>query len=1277
MKNADQCHSTHGPKAKTSLPSREELHATKRSLPVSAGRVMWRSEDELADTAEFRDWLEREFPSGMAELVTRESVDLDAELAAEAAGERTGKHGESRREFLKLMGASMALAGAATIPGCRRPDHKIMPYSREVPEEIVPGRPLFYATAFPRPDGGAEGLLVETHEGRPTKIEGNPLHPMNHGKSSIWAQASIMEMYDPDRLKHPKYLNPARKAAGEGDPRLAASWDDFVAWGQDHLSQYDAKQGDGLAFVVRKKNSPTRDNVKKQLLARFPKAKWVAYEAADAPAFAAGTKIAFGKAMWDLLSFSPEGSKVIVSLDRDFLNRSPDEVVNARTFAATRRVEKPEDGMSRLYVVESAFTATGSVADHRLRLSPSRIAAFAVALAKEVMPRAKQPGAEAIESALASMSAEGEDIPKAWVEEVAKDLLDSANREKTLILAGASQPAEVHALVHAMNAALGNIGKTVTYREMGEDEKNDAIADLAALVGEMKAGKISTLICVETNPVYDAPGDLDFAGAMKKVGSTITLSVGETETASASTWSLNAAHYLESWGDVVSIDGTVSPIQPMIAPLYDPVDKAEATASGTGWGPLSDIEFLALCAAKPGSLRGRISGYDLVRETWKKRTWGAGGFEAGWKRALHDGLIVGSAPKGEAPKVDFGAVAASLRNLKIEGAPTTNSLDVVFVPGQTFDGRYAGIAWLHELPEMGSRVAWDNPAYVSPRTAKALNLEPVAYKEGDPNAIYTDEKYPMGRKAELSIGGRKVEVAVWIMPGMPDDTVVLTFGYGRETCGRVGDGVGFNVYGVRSSDAKSARVLRGGRFGAATGTHMIASTQIHWSLEGRTTVFRAVDLPAWKKHGNVIEKRVDAIYATEQTLNFAEKLGELSHTPPNISIYTNPYNKSQTDAAPGSAFSVGPQWGMTIDLSTCTGCGTCTIACQAENNIPVVGKKEVAKGREMHWIRVDRYYVGDVTNGTLPTADDADAMYHQPVCCVHCENAPCETVCPVNATVHGPEGINYMTYNRCIGTRYCANNCPYKVRRYNFFEYGKHPVNGEYLGQSVIDPIASKVPGQGKSVTGSDRYNKINVNLIPPRLRKKLAEIERMQKNPDVSVRMRGVMEKCSFCIQRINAARIECKLHDIKDAAGRMVIPDGFFQTACQQACPSDAIVFGDILDTKSQVHKWRHSGRNYAVLGYLNTRPRVTHLVKVSNPNVSLLRRLGKTQRVEHIDEPFHHGGGGHGNDHGGGHGETPKAGEGKKGHAYRFDRRKRGEDRGYALSLNVLGSNNGGVA
>ncbi|NUQ51281.1 MAG: TAT-variant-translocated molybdopterin oxidoreductase [Phycisphaerales bacterium] len=1200
----DQCPST--TKAEKRKPSKAELADTPRELQSLNGRAggpkVWRSVEEFSDQPQFREFVEREFPAGASELLTG-----------------------SRRDFVKLMGASLALAGAATIPGCRRPDHKIMSYSQQVPEEIIPGKPLFYATSMPLPGGGAEGLLVETHEGRPTKVEGNPLHPINRGRSSIWAQASILSLYDPDRpsnVEYPKYRNPSRGP-------LTATWDDFRLWADEHFKVYDSNEGDGLAFIVDKKTSPSRDAARDLVKKRWPKASWLAYNAAETSSVTAGAAMAFGSPMHAIESF--DKADVVVSLDRDFLNAIGHGeslgLSNARSFASRRRPMSVKDSMNRLYVAESGFTMTGASADHRLRLAPSRIAGFAVELAK-VLLNTVGGDATALASAVRGVDVPaGADIDPDFVNACADDLRAAAGR--SIIVAGPSLAPAVHALVHAMNAALGNIGKTVSLVPMSGELASDSLAGLGELSKKMMSGGVKTLVTIGVNPLYDAPVDADFAAAFAKVANTITLSVELTETLAASTWALNGAHALESWGDTMAADGTIAPIQPMIAPLYEPA--------------MSELELLTVLASDD-RVAAKADGYEFVRGVWKS-TLGEANFDKKWREALWNGVVINSGAAPASPKVDYAAVASVVGGMKgmFAGAPSQTSMEAVFVTGHVGDGRFANIPWLQELPVFGTRTVWDNPALVSPQTAEAMGLMP---DKGT-------EQYPEARLASVTIGGRSVTVPVWILPGMADNVVVLTLGYGRKTAGRVADGVGVDVNPLRTIgggwSARDVKLVK------EPGGYPISSTQNHWSLEGRTAIARAVDLPVWQKYGEEIEKKTEPLYGTTAELKFAERLGELSHTPPNIGAYENPYNRSKTEPDPKNVdaagkppvYATGEQWGMTIDLSSCTGCGTCTIACQAENNIPVVGKKEVQKGREMTWIRVDRYYVGNDLN-------DPGEMLNQPVACVHCENAPCEVVCPVNATVHGPEGINYMTYNRCIGTRYCANNCPYKVRRFNFFDYGVTKFNGDYFGKETLEKI---VPDRG-GITGSGTHNKLNPNLIPPRLRQKLDEISRMQKNPDVTVRSRGVMEKCSFCIQRINAAKVESKLKDLKG------VPEGMFQVACQQACPSEAITFGNILDPAAAVHATRNSARSYMLLGYLNTRPRTTHMVRVRNPNEKLLAKKDP-ERVHSWEHPFHHGHESH-DSH-----DTHDTGGAAKEHAFRVEPSKRRQDRGYALSLNVLSS------
>ncbi len=1163
MSQLDQCPSTVGKK---------DPKQDRASTVNGNAQKLWRSVDEFAasDAGEFQSFLSREFPAGASELMA-----------------------SSRRTFLQLMGGAMALAGAATIPGCRRPDHKIMTYSRNVPGDVIPGKALYYATSMPLPGGGAEGLLVKSNEGRPTFVEGNPLHPLNQGKSSAWSSAATLSIYDPERLKYPVM----REGKGDRARQMVATWDDFRAWSASHFAEFDSTSGNGLVFIVDKKTSPTRDAMRARISARWPLAQWISYDPTGPDNRAEGLRLAFGQPKRQIQSL--ENADVIFAFASDDLDKGASALRNARGFGSARRMRSTNDHMCRVYAVEGNYSPMGAVADHRYALAPSRIPAAIVELARFIIDR--MGGAGPLATAVNSFDTRGELSAglREMLDAAADDLI--AAKGRAIVTAGQDLPAEIHALVAAINQVLGATGKTVSYVPAGADETRDGLSDLAELLGTMRAGRIKTVVCVETNPCYDTPTALGFAEAFDRVTNRIVLSISPSETAAKATWQLNAATFLESWGDTEADDGTIAPIQPMIAPLYD--------------GALSEIELLALIAEKrdPADYTHQPSGYDAVRSVWQSRfDWSD--FEKSWRRALHDGLVAGTSSRGDnggqAASSLYASVAGVLSSAAVGVDPSSDALDLVVTTNIMHDGRFANLPWLQELPQFGTTVVWDNPALVSPKTADKLGLKP------DPYTV----KEPKAQMAKVTVDGRSVEVPVWIMPGMADNTMVLFQGYGRREVGVIGAGVGFDVQPIRS--ATGSRVYTGAKVEPARGRYPISSTQNHWSMESRTSIVRAVDLPAYLRHGDVKEEKVSH-YGVKSELNFGEKLGELSHTPPNESIYENPLNKSRGDAVEGSAFSVGPQWGMSVDQGTCIGCATCTIACQAENNIPVVGKTEVRKGREMTWIRVDRYFTGTDMN-------EPGVMHHQPVMCQQCENAPCETVCPVNATVHGPEGLNYMVYNRCIGTRYCANNCPYKVRRFNFFDYATKKTKGGYRSEI---PEGTPAPE--------------NINLIPPRLREKVEEIQKLRNNPDVTVRSRGVMEKCTYCIQRINAARYEMKLQDLKH------IPDGFFQTACQAACPTGAIVFGDLLDEKSQVAQAAADGRSYGLLGYLNTRPRTTYKVSLSNPNP----RLRKP-----VDDPFHHG------DHGSDDGHGAEEGN---GHAMFIDPLKKHEDSGYAGSLRVLGA------
>ncbi len=1204
MSNLDQCPSSkkEGKPVEKARTPRDLIGAGMAARGGMGGPAYYRGLDELAETPEFRERLEREFPSAASEL-------LDA-------------GGETRRDFLKFMGAGLALAGVSTMAACRRPDHKIMPYAKSAPEHVIPGKALFYATSMPLPGGGAEGLLIETHEGRPTKVEGNPLHPINQGKSSLWSQASILDLYDPDRLMMPMLV----RTGGDAGGVVEATWDDFGAWWTKHAASIPAS-GKGVAIFYDKAGGPTRAAQVARLRAKWPEAEIVGVDALENWNAIEGSRIAFGAPMREVAMI--DKAKVMVAIDRDFVQFEAGALANARGWGASRQVMATKDGMSRLYAIESGISITGASADHRLALAPSLIPGFAVALARAVITKRGSAMNKPLADALAAMPAEQAGVDTKFVNAVAEDLLSDEARGAGLVLCGRSQPPAVHALCAALNAALLSAGTTVAYVPASADDAVSSLSRMAAVAEKMKKGEITTAIALNCNPVFTAGAETDFAGAWAKVATRIALSVDWNETVAASTWRLNGCHYLEMWGDTEANDGTIAAIQPMIAPLYD---------------GRSDIEVMAMLAgdAKP-------SGYELVRAAWKAKL-GEVDFEKTWRRALFDGVLARSTPAAKAADVNFGGVVAALAKWTPAAAPTDAKLDVAFVVGVNYDGRFANNAWLQEIPEPASHVCWDNPALISVRTAAKLGLMQSAA---------TDKK-PAGKMATIALGGRTVTMAFWAIPGLPDNTIVLHPGSGRREVGIVGKGCGFNPLGLRTETNAwyaSGATVAAARDGPAT--HTISCTQTHWSMEGRALI-REVDLLAWQNHGGdqvPAELKMDS-YGRPRDLNFAELLegSEASHMPANVGIYNNPYNQSpaEPDAAARDAkgkapkYTVKPQWGMSIDLAKCTGCNVCTVACQSENNIPVVGKIEVNKGRELHWIRVDRYFrtshelaKGGGEDWASPAQGGDVGMIFQPVACVQCENAPCETVCPVNATVHGEEGHNYMTYNRCIGTRYCANNCPYKVRRFNFFDYGVAKFQG-----GLKDGIEASLP---KVVSENLPANQ---HLIPPRLRKKLDEISKMRMNPNVTVRSRGVMEKCTYCVQRTNEAKIDFKVkHPGQRPSDGM--PDGIVQTACQQACPTGAISFGDILDATSHggkgslVRQHREHARSYMLLGFLNTRPRTTYMIGLRNPNKNL------RTPVENPFGPHHH----HDHDHD--HGE----------HKHGYVDPVRRQDAGYRLSLPVM--------
>jgi len=984
-----------------------------------AGRRYWKSLEELAESPAFLELLRREFPQQASSF----------------------EDPKGRREFLALMGASLALAGLA---GCtRQPAEKILPYVRQ-PEEIVPGRPLFFATAVAH-DGYARGVLVESHEGRPTKVEGNPEHPMSLGSTDIFGQAHVLGLYDPDRSQTVKYYGEVRPWAAFREGLRAA------------LEKLRASRGEGLRFLTGAVTSPSLASQLEAILADLPAARWHSYEPVGRDNARAGAVLAFSEDVQ--AQYRLDAADVILCLEADLVAAHPASLRLIRQFVSRRRLgpdKQEQTHMNRLYVVESTPSLTGAMADHRLVLRASQVEGVARAIAAEL--------------GLAVSGGSSEYL--AWVKPLVKDLLRA--RGAALVLTGETQPAAVHALTHLINEKLDAAGQTVLYTAPVEPRPQDGLASLRELAADMEAGEVEILVILGANPAYDAPADLRFAERMFVVPLRIHLGLYEDETAERCHWHLPEAHPLETWSDARAADGTVTILQPLIAPLY---------------GGQSAHEVLAAFTGRPDQ-----TGYEIVREHWRGRLGGE--FEKRWQRALHDGVVADTALPAKAVSVTIGDWAR---------APTVrepSGFEILFRPDPTvFDGRFANNGWLQELPKPLTKLTWENAALISPALAERLGFEVRETSSGHVTEV-----------VELSYQGRTVEAPVWILPGHPDDAVTVHLGYGRTRAGRVGTGAGFSAYSLRSSDAPwfgSGLELR--KTGATT---RVACTQDHWSMPQ----------PAQEAAQERQLIRAGALEEYQREPDLFQKMG---HEPePSLSLYP-------PHSYPGHA------WGMSIDLNACVGCNACVTACQSENNIPVVGKDQVARGREMHWIRVDRYYQG---------RPERPETFHQPVLCMHCENAPCEVVCPVAATVHSDEGLNDMVYNRCVGTRYCSNNCPYKVRRFNFLLY-----------QDWTTPTL------------------------------------KMMRNPDVTVRSRGVMEKCTYCVQRINRARIDARNE------GRE-IRDGEIQTACQAVCPAEAIVFGDVNDPASRVSRLKASPRNYALLTELQTRPRTSYLAAVRNPNAEM---------------------------------------------------------------------------
>lgn len=1097
----------------SSLSSKQTFASLREKILSQNGKEYWRSIEEQADTPEFREFIAEEYP--------HEIEEWDNSL--------------SRRNFVKVMGASLALAG---LSGCViQPPEKIVPYVT-APTGMLPGKPGFFATAMSL-GGVATGLLAKSYDGRPVKIEGNPQHPGSQGATDVLAQASLLEMYDPDRSQEVTFRG------GSG------TWQTFMSTLRSAIEQNRVDGGAGIRFLTETITSPTLVDQMAKVKSELPNAKWIQYEPVNNDNALSGAKLAFGTPAQAVYKF--DRAERLLLLDADIF--SGFNVGYIKDFSKQRVYSELKKDICRLYCIETTVSITGAKADHRLAVKPSQMVEISKAVAAAV----------GVSGATSSYTENA-----AWIAAMAKDL--AAFRGRSLVVAGDNQPAVVHALAHAMNSALGNVGQTVVYTEPSSPGADKLQIDqLRELIGEIDAGAVKMLVVMGGNPVYTTPVDLKLnAERMSKVPLRVHLGLYSDETAEHCQWHIPAKHYLESWSDARAYDGTASIIQPLVTPLYDgknahelvqlfmrenfdrkdldivkdywqrqnitPAARTSGTAPATPTPAAASTPATAsetssthgkTAAAEPivskpaavaapanssnASIKPMVSGTP-VAATATPAAAASASFEDNWRRALHDGII----PNTAAPVKSVAASSAFLAQLSVP-TPANTGIEISILPDPTvYDGRFANNGWLQELPKPLNKITWDNVALISPRTAARLGIntgnDVDEYGGGTRGSSFINTKggNTFSDLVTVKYQGADIQkpVPMWVSPGHPDDVITLFMGYGRTRAGRIGTGIGYNAFDVRRSDAMNSGF--GEIFKRAGETTTIASTQIHFNMEGRDL------LRIW----NVDE------------FNSNPELGHQHNEYPN-SIY--PYEQHQ------EVYEKHNKWGMTIDLNSCVGCNACVIACQAENNIPVVGKEQVERSREMHWLRIDTYYGGgDISN--------PDGPHFQPVLCQQCEQAPCEVVCPVHATVHSAEGLNDMVYNRCVGTRYCSNNCPYKVRRFNFLLY--------------------------------QDWNTPQYKLM---------------RNPDVTVRSRGVMEKCTYCTQRISAARIEAE----KD--GRQ-IQDGEIVTACQAACPADAIIFGNLHDETSKVAKTKRDHRNYILLNELNTQPRTTYLAGLKNQNVEM---------------------------------------------------------------------------
>jgi MoCo/4Fe-4S cofactor protein with predicted Tat translocation signal len=997
--------------------------------PKSSGRALWRSLDDLAGDKAFRDAVGREFPLYADEMLA-----------------------PSRRDFLMLMGASVALAG---MTACRRwPVEHIVPFANR-PEDYVPGERLQFATSYDR-NGAAIGLLVSSFDGRPIKIEGNPLHPMSLGATDPIAQGTLLQMYDPDRSTGLF----ERAGGGEGTAR---TWDEFAVWAEPILARHEASGGAGLRILAEPSSSPTLQAQKKRLETVYPQAVWVEWDPLTRDAEREGARLAFGRPLRRHLDLGK--ADVVLALDADLFLDDPAGLSHTRAWA--RRRKGGDGAMNRMWAVEAGYSLTGASADHRIPVQSALVPVVLGRIAARMLRSglALPAGCEGLRDAIERFEGHPFDDPR--LDTIAADLL--AARGRGAIAVGPRQPAAAHALATALDAALGNSGNAATYTEDPDPARPGHLEAITKLASDLGAGRVETLVILGGNPAFDAPADLDLAKRIGSVAQTIRVGLYDDETSALCRWHLPEAHYLEAWGDARGWDGTAGVVQPLIEPLYggkSAIEVASYLAAGT-WTP----------------------GYELVRTTWSTRL-PAEGFEKAWRRVVHDGIQAGAAP-AVIPSVaaGWGGEVARLAEARQLGGDV---MELLFAKSSgVHDGRFANCGWLVELPDPITKLTWDNAALLSPSDAEALGVKAI------------------GDLVTVSLPAGSLVLPAFILPGQAKGSVTVNLGWGRTRAGRVGNGAGVDAYPLRTAGAlwrTEAKLAR------TPGSAMLATTQDHWVVDTLGRKEEQVRAEELIRTGTLAEYRAKP--------GFAREMVEVPHAAP-ISTYPIEYT--------------GHKWGMAIDLSSCIGCAACSIACQAENNIPVVGRKETWRGRDMQWIRVDRYFEGEPASPGLA---------FQPMTCHQCENAPCELVCPVAATVHDHEGLNVMVYNRCVGTRYCSNNCPYKVRRFNYFNNHKHET-----------------------------------------------AVSMMVYNPEVTVRMRGVMEKCSYCVQRINAVKIAAK------NAGRP-IRDGEIVPACAQVCPAEAIAFGDLNDPHSRVRALHDDARCYGVLEEINTRPRTRYLARLRNP-------------------------------------------------------------------------------